>query len=119
MRGVSLPLAVCLVLLFFTSSSAQDYRFGRGLNTGQVFQDRADRGAGFGSSFGDSGSSLMRPYQQNSYGPGIHSDSTGRPFIWSTRDGQGAVPGAVRPDAYGLGVGMDPYGRPVKKKKWP
>jgi hypothetical protein len=58
---------------------------------------------------------FLRPYRNDAYGPGIHSDATGRPFRWQTEDGQLVPPGnRVRPDAYGLGVGMDEFGRPVK-----
>ena len=58
---------------------------------------------------------FLRPHQRDAYGPGIHSDATGRPFGWQTKNGQLVQPGIrVQPDAYGLGVGMDQYGRPVK-----
>ncbi len=52
---------------------------------------------------------------ENVYGPGQHADRYGRPFEFRTDDGQ-AVPGGVtvQPDGYGLGVGRDQYGRPVR-----
>jgi hypothetical protein len=57
----------------------------------------------------------LQPYQPNTYGPGINSDATGRPFVWQTQPGYGPADplAGVRPDAYGPGVGMDQYGRPV------
>lgn len=59
---------------------------------------------------------LMQLYKHNAYGSGVHSDATGRPFEYRTYDSQQTVPGnvPVRPDAYGLEVGMDAYGRPVR-----
>ena len=60
----------------------------------------------------------LGPVKENVYGPGIHSDGTGRPFVW-----EGQVPGSsyrpsgpVKPDAYGPGVGMDKTGRPVRAR---
>ena len=50
---------------------------------------------------------------EDAYGPNIHSDGTGRAFQWRTRDGQ-VTNTPVKRNAYGLGVGMDAYGRPVK-----
>jgi hypothetical protein len=52
---------------------------------------------------------------EDAYGPGTHADRYGRSFEFQTDDGQ-AVPGAVhvQPNGYGLGVGMDEYGRPVR-----
>jgi hypothetical protein len=52
---------------------------------------------------------------QNAYGPGIHSDATGRPYTWQPTLGHtGTVLGPVKPDAYGPGVGMDATGKPVQ-----
>jgi len=74
--------------------------------------------SGFDHSWGNQ-DTFLRPYRSDAYGPGIHSDSTGRPFTWQTEDGQLVPPGiGVRPDAYGLGVGMDEFGRPVKPEPW-
>lgn len=70
--------------------------------------------SGFDHSWGND-KTYMRPYRPNAYGPGIHSDSTGRPFQWETEDGQ-ISNGRVKTDGYGLGVGRDEYGRPVKPK---
>lgn len=58
---------------------------------------------------------LLGPGRPHAYGPGIHSDATGRPFAWRTNDGQ-MVFGKVKENAYGLGVGMDQFGRPVTAK---
>lgn len=55
---------------------------------------------------------LLGPGRANVYGPGIHSDATGRPFTWRTDQGQMSF-GQVRENAYGLGVGMDQFGRAV------
>ncbi len=60
----------------------------------------------------DPGSGLLGPITPNAYGPGIHSDATGRLFQWRTQQGE-VVRDPVKPDASGLGVGMDQYGRPV------
>jgi len=63
------------------------------------------------------GGALFGPTTQNAYGPGIHSDATGRPFMWQPQFGGSGFPDPtlqVQPDAYGLGVGKDQYGRPVK-----
>jgi hypothetical protein len=59
---------------------------------------------------------LLGPYRIDAYGPGIHSDATGRPFHWETEDGQTIRLEKVKPDVYGPGVGMDEYGRPVRAK---
>jgi hypothetical protein len=78
----------------------------------------APTSSGFDHSWGNQ-DTFLRPYRSDAYGPGIHSDSTGRPFRWQTEDGQLVPPGiGVRPDAYGLGVGMDEFGRPVKPEPW-
>jgi len=62
-------------------------------------------------------STLLKPYKQNAYGPGVNSDTTGRPFKWKTQDGQDVAPNTiVKPNAYGPDVGMDEYGRTVKAK---
>jgi hypothetical protein len=56
----------------------------------------------------------LSAFTPNAYGPGIHSDGTGRAFDYRTQQGL-QVPGHVyvKPNAYGLGTGMDAYGRPV------
>jgi len=83
------------------------------------FQLMAEDNSGFGQSW-DQQDTFMRPYEQDAYGPGIHSDATGRSFVWQTDDGQTVLPGDwVQPDGYGLGIGMDEFGRPVKPKIWP
>lgn len=51
--------------------------------------------------------------KSDAYGPGLHSDSTGRAFRFRTQDGD-SVMGPVDIDAYGLGVHMDQYERPVE-----
>lgn len=58
---------------------------------------------------------LLGPGRPDVYGPGIHADATGRPFSWRTDDGQMTF-GRVKENAYGLGVGMDQFGRPVRAK---
>jgi len=78
----------------------------------------APNSTGFDHSWGNQ-DTFLRPYRKDAYGPGLHSDATGRPFRWRTKDGQLVPPGSrVQPDAYGLGVGMDQFGRPVKPKPW-
>ena len=60
------------------------------------------------------GSGLLGPVTPNAYGPGIHSDATGRPFRWVPQQGGMVDPfSRVTPNAYGPGIGMDQYGRPV------
>ena len=68
---------------------------------------------GFQNSW-DNETTFARPYKNDAYGPGIHSDGTGKSFQWKTRDGQIQGSGKIVPDGYGLGVGRDRYGRPVK-----
>ncbi len=63
----------------------------------------------FGNDYG-----LLSPMKPNAYGPGIHSDATGRPFKFKTFDGQDVGIFKVKPNAYGPGVGMDEFGRPVR-----
>jgi hypothetical protein len=72
---------------------------------------------GFGHSW-DNKNIYMQTYKHNAYGPGVHSDTTGKPFEWKTHDGQTSHSNKVKPDGYGLGVGMDEYGRPVKPSPW-
>ena len=63
---------------------------------------------------------LLPPFQNDTYGPGINSDATGRPSTWQTNDGQSVPPGTkVKPNVYGPGIGQDEFGRPVKPKVWP
>lgn len=67
--------------------------------------------------------SLSRPFglrygylgsvTSNAYGPGVHSDGTGRPFMWAPDFGGPAL-GPITPNAYGPGIGMDGTGRPVR-----
>ncbi len=72
---------------------------------------------GFGNSWNNN-NAYMQPYKHNAYGPGVHSDATGRPFEWKTQTGQTSHSNKVKPNGYGLGVGMDEYGRPVKPSPW-
>ena len=58
------------------------------------------------------GGMLLGPAEVDAYGPGLHSDGTGRPFTYRTRDGR-QVFGPVTPSGYGFGVHIDQYGRPV------
>lgn len=76
-----------------------------------------DQQQGFGNSW-DNKNTYMQPYKPDAYGPGIHSDATGKPFQWKTQDGQTSHSSKVKPNAYGPGVGMDEYGRPVKPSPW-
>lgn len=64
---------------------------------------------------------FLGPYQSNTYGPGINSDATGRPFTWQPSPGYGPADplSRVRPDVFGPGVGMDEYGRPVQPVPYP
>jgi hypothetical protein len=72
--------------------------------------------------FGLSGDGLLSPARRNAYGPGLDSDATGRPFFWAPRQSPAGVPSLpdptlrVKPDAYGLGVGADQYGRPMERR---
>jgi len=58
-----------------------------------------------------------KPYNRDAYGHGVHSDATGKPFEWKTENGEVGRT-KVRTNAYGLGVGMDESGRPVKPGRW-
>lgn len=79
----------------------------------------AQNKSGFDKSW-DQQDTFMRPYGQDKYSPGVNSDATGKPFTWQTNDGQAVPPGGyVQPNGYGLGVGKDQFGRPVKPKTWP
>jgi hypothetical protein len=60
----------------------------------------------------------QEPVKENVYGPGIHEDSTGRPFIYRTQENQQSI-GPVDRDGYGFGVHKDQYGRPVYDSGWP
>lgn len=64
---------------------------------------------------------FLGPYQSNTYGPGINSDATGRPFMWQPSPGNGPADplSHVRPDVFGPGIGMDQYGRPVHPEPYP
>jgi len=54
----------------------------------------------FGNDYG-----LLSPMKPNAYGPGIHSDATGRPFKFKTFDGQDVSIFKVKPNNYGPGGG--------------
>jgi Domain of unknown function (DUF4189) len=64
---------------------------------------------------------FLEPYQSNTYGPGINSDATGRPFTWRPLPGNGPADrlSPVQPNAFGPGIGMDQYGRPVQPEPYP
>lgn len=61
-------------------------------------------------------SGSLGPYQPNTYGPGIDSDATGRPFVWQPLPGYGPRDplASVTPNVFGPGIGMDQYGRLVQ-----
>ena len=42
---------------------------------------------------------LLGPIQKDAYGPGVHSDATGRPFEWQTEEDEAVLFGPVKPDA--------------------
>ena len=52
-------------------------------------------------------------YAANEYGPGIHADETGRPYIYPDPYTGEPLITPVEPDVYGPGIGQDIYGRPV------
>lgn len=59
---------------------------------------------------------VMGPITPNTYGPGINSDATGRPFTWQPQQGHQVQPNQfqqVQPNVYGPGIGMNQYGQPV------
>ncbi len=64
----------------------------------------------------------LKPYNYDAYGPGVHSDSTGRPFIYEPYDHRGgSYPDPtlrIYPDHYGPGIDSDQYGRPLRKRNW-
>lgn len=94
------------------SNEVEPDGIGDRFNTNQRNQQQ-----GFNRSW-DNKNTYTQPYKHDAYGPGVHSDSTGKPFEWKTREGQTSR-SKIKPDAYGLGVGMDECGRPVKPSPWP
>ena len=61
------------------------------------------------------GQPLLGQQHKDAYGPGIHSDATGRPFSWQAEGETRPDPLLqVKPNAYGPGVGSDQFGRPVR-----
>jgi hypothetical protein len=76
-------------------------------------RQRSPSGGGMSSADGFLGSGFLGPGIESAYGPGVHSDATGRPFIW-TPDFGGPALGPITPNAYGPGIGMDGTGRPVR-----
>jgi hypothetical protein len=67
----------------------------------------------------------LGPVKLDAYGPGIHADATGRPFLWQpvgppALGTEGMPPSGpdptlrVTPNKYGLGVHADQYGRIVQ-----
>ena len=103
-------LIVATILMVLTGSAlAQDH------NRSDTSQ--RDQQQGFGNSW-DNKNTYMQPYKPDAYGPGVHSDATGKPFEWKTQDVQTSHSNKVKADAYGIGVGMDEYGRPVKPSPW-
>lgn len=56
---------------------------------------------------------FTQPYTQDAYGHGVHSDATAQPFEWKTQDGDIKYSDKIKPDGYGLDVGMDECGRSV------
>ena len=59
------------------------------------------------------GDTILAPVTTDAYGPGTHSDATGRAFTFRAPDGD-RVQDPVERDGYGPGVHMDQYGRPVR-----
>lgn len=86
--------------------SRQGYELGRYHNTTR-------------RSFGLLPHGYLDPGTLDAYGSGIHSDATGRPFILQPQFGGLGFPDPTlqfKPNAYGLGTGMDQYGRPVQPR---
>lgn len=103
---MKLALIIASILMVLTGSAlAQDRKHSD--------TSRRDQQQGFDNSW-DNKNTYMKPYNPDAYGPGVHSDATGKPFEWKTQDGQTSHSKKVKPDGYGLGVGRDEYGRPVK-----
>jgi len=57
---------------------------------------------------------FLSPMTPDAYGPGIHSDATDGPFKFNTFDGYDVRIFKVEPIAYGLGLEIDEFGRPVQ-----
>lgn len=111
---------IIIIALLFLSGIAfgQDYyRVGASRTKKATQKNKNDRKQGYGTSW-DNNNSYSKPYQHDAYGPGVHSDATGKPFEWETENGESSQSNKVKPDGYGLGVGMDEYGRPVKPSPW-
>jgi hypothetical protein len=66
---------------------------------------------------------LLPPIRSSAYGPGLHADGAGRPFVWQP-EGAVAIPDptlTVTPNQYGIGNAADQYGRvvqPVPLSPW-
>jgi hypothetical protein len=107
-------ISICMAFLVFLTGSvlAQDFtdRFDDKNNTET---NQYNQQSGFENSW-DNNNTYMTPYKNDAYGPDVHSDATGIPFEWETQDGESSNSKKVKRDGYGLGVGMDEYGRPVK-----
>ena len=85
-----------------------------------VYTPGRHSGSGYRSAQGHQGlgltqRGLLGPGTKNAYGPGIHSDATGRPFTLQPDFGGPAL-GPITPNAYGPGIHMDGTGRPVRPR---
>ena len=114
-----LLIVAIILMVLYGSALAQDYNSS---DTNQRYQHRSDTSQrdqqqGF-AHFWNNESTYMQPYKHDAYAPGVHSDATGKPFEWKIQDGQNSHSNRIESDAYGLGVGMDEYGRPVKPSPW-
>ena len=106
------PQGQALLKLWVANSLAEA---GYGQTEGAASQDSVPTSSVIGPLTGQtySGFKYLGPVRSNVYGPGIHSDSTGRPFVWKP-DWGGPALGPITPNAYGPGIGMDGTGRPVR-----
>jgi hypothetical protein len=105
---------LCTVFLMFLTGSVLAQNFtDQSDDQSNIEANHYNQQIGFENSW-DNKDTYMTPYKNDAYGPDIHSDATGKPFEWETQDGESSNSKKVKRDGYGLGVGMDEYGRPVK-----
>jgi hypothetical protein len=105
-------ICMAFLMLFTDMVLAQDFINHSDDQSGSEI-NQYNRQNGFENSW-DNNETYMTPYKNDAYGPDVHSDATGKPFEWETQDGKSSNSKKVKRDGYGLGVGMDEYGRPVK-----
>ena len=113
-----LTILVFSLLIFGSSASAQICCDTMGSGQQQQFGSQQQEQPGMIPT--PNGGALFPPITKDAYGPGAHSDATGRPFYFTPPNGMTQTNPdptlQVDPHRYGLGKGGDQYGRPVEPK---